>query len=175
MLFGKRSLKSHPTPLLFSPWGDQKNKVNMLNYRKRKYVSHRWLMISVARNQFSYTGWVYKGQQLDCVGSSNLNWGRFLNSVIFKTGETTFRAPGDSEHRCTVLSVIVLRKIPKWMNTLISLLKYYCNCRVIHKNKTSIQLTQLCWEYLQDWLGCVVNHKWESTHLTIPSQVLFGV
>lgn len=97
-----RSLKSHPTPLLFSPWGDQKNKVNMLNYRKRKYVSHRWLMISVARNQFSYTGWVYKGQQLVCVGSSNLNWGRFLNSVIFKTGETTFRAPGDSEHRCTV-------------------------------------------------------------------------
>lgn len=79
-----------------------KNKVNMLNYRKRKYVSHRWLMISVARNQFSYTGWVYKGQQLVCVGSSNLNWGRFLNSVIFKTGETTFRAPGDSEHRCTV-------------------------------------------------------------------------
>lgn len=102
LAMSKVSEKPPNAPPIQSQRRPNEQSQHVLTYRKSKYISHRWLMISVARNQLSYTGWVYKGQQLVCVGSSNLNWGRFLNSVIFKTCETTFRAPGDSQHRCNV-------------------------------------------------------------------------
>lgn len=96
----KVSGKPHNGPPFQSPRRPEQLSQQVLNHSRRKYIGHRWQWWFVLPGiSFLPLARVYIWQQLVCVGGSNLNWGRFLTWMIFKTGETTFRAPGDSQYQ----------------------------------------------------------------------------